>query len=837
MYDPEMKPIDVPAAIDFIRNTRRSVFLTGRAGTGKTHYLRALRRETHKQHIVLAPTGIAAIQALGVTIHSFFQLPFIPIVPTHKPRHTHPAKQTCFEQHSLLARSGFGRDKIELIRSLELIIIDEIGMVRADVMDAMDYLLRHYRHEPNKPFGGIQVLLIGDLFQLPPVLKDQDWAVLSTHYDSPYFFSSRAFRELNAVYIELQKVYRQDDPVFIDILNQVRGSCISDAAMEKLMTRYKPLSIHEPIGGRVWLTTHNRKADQINQQQLQALPSEAKALTAIIRGEFPESSYPAEATLWLKPGAQVMFIRNDSDKSRRYFNGKTGILTDIEENTVTVSCKEENGEINLIKLRRETWKNIRYRYHPQTRQLEEEEIGSFAQFPLRLAWAITIHKSQGLSFDAIIMDAAEAFAAGQVYVGLSRCRSLAGITLISPIRPHALVCDERVTRFIKGQVKEDAQLIENYRLGIHEYQRHCLLSLFDYRRCAELFHEMEKSMLALCDADEATGEWLKTIAEELNGFQQHGLRFRKELQGYLSVDDLSPDDRELAQRIRKAAGWFLKSLQAQQRTLLACPVKTIDTELVIAAERLLADVYTETDRCCQMLETALEGFTLTGYHRRKKNLRPASFPLRLLAEAPVFEASIANPGLYQLLMLKRKRIALARKIPAHLVCSAQTLEQMAGILPTGPEMMKMVPGMSDAKIRQYGKAFLKIVKAYCAEHGLDYALELEKSKGKNDTKLSGTRAETLHLLQSGMSIDDVARARNLKRSTIVGHLVILAGERQIDPGPYIPGEYAEKFGKLMETIGPEAPMKLIREAMPELDYDSIRLLLITFERGIMEKQD
>jgi len=825
----------VPEAMDFIQDTRRSVFLTGRAGTGKTHYLKTLRRETHKQHIVLAPTGIAAIQASGVTIHSFFQLPFLPIVPGRKGKQTQGGRHTSLEQHSLLARAGFNRDKIELIRSLELIIIDEIGMVRADVMDAMDFLLRHYRNEPNKAFAGIQVLLIGDLFQLPPVLKDQDWSALSEHYDSPYFFSSRGFRELGALYIELRKVYRQNDPVFIDILNQVRTSRISDAAMEKLMTRYQPQSIHEPIGGRVWLTTHNRKADQINQQQLQALPSEPKSLTAIIRGDFPESSYPAEPVLCLKPGAQVMFIRNDSDKSRRYYNGKTGTVSDMEENTVTVSCKTENGESQLIKLRRETWKNIRYRYDPQSRQLEEEEIGSFSQFPLRLAWAITIHKSQGLSFDAIIMDAAEAFAAGQVYVGLSRCRSLEGITLISPIRPHALVCDARVSHFIQSQQTDDARLTGNYRSGIHEYQRDCLISLFDYSRCLDLFHEMGKSMRALGDANEATDEWLNTISGELKACHQHGLRFQQELLGYLTDEEVSLHEPELAQRIRKAAGWFLKSLQAQQRALMSCPVKTMDTELVVAAEQSFTAYCLETDRCLQMLETALEGFSLTVYHKRKKNLRPSLCQLRLLADAPVFEGLAANPGLYQALLQKRKRIAVARKIPPHVVCSTQSLEEMASLLPTGLEMMKMVPGMSDVKIRQYGNAFVKIVRAYCAEHGLDYVQDWEKSKGKKDSSISGTRAETLLLLQKGMSIDEVANARKLKRSTIVGHLVILAGERLINPGPYIPMEYADRFMEIMEKLGQDAPMKAIRDEIPELDYDSIRLLMIANMGRAVEK--
>ena len=379
--------ISFQLASDFVNYTNASLFLTGKAGTGKTTFLKHVKENEVKNTVVVAPTGVAAINAGGTTIHSFFQLPFTPFIPVSK---GYGANDTISDKHSLISRLRLTNDRKEVMQKLELLIIDEISMVRCDVLDAIDTVLRHVRSQHTVPFGGVQVLLIGDMYQLPPVIKNEEWELLSPYYKSEYFFNSRVIESQQPVYVELNKIYRQNDGAFVQVLNQVRNNEMDLWGYELLHTRYLPDFNPARKENYITLTTHNSKADAINFKAVHELPGKVFNFDATIDGEFYEKSYPAEVNLKLKIGTQVMFLKNDVEKVRRYFNGKIGVLDKIEDDKIFVQCK---GEATAIEVRKEKWKNIRYALDKNTNQIEENEIGSFKQFPLRLAWAITIHKS------------------------------------------------------------------------------------------------------------------------------------------------------------------------------------------------------------------------------------------------------------------------------------------------------------------------------------------------------------------------------------------------------------------------------------------------------------
>lgn len=406
---------ELKLAWDFVEKTGCNIFLTGKAGTGKTTFLRNLRERSPKRMVVLAPTGIAAINAGGVTIHSFFQLPLSPFVPG--------ASFGGREQK----RYKFGKAKRNIIKTLDLLVIDEISMVRADLLDAVDSVMRRYRAH-NLPFGGVQLLLIGDLQQLAPVVKDDEWEMMKSYYDTPFFFSSKALNNAGYHTIELQKVYRQQDSSFLALLNSIRENRADDRTLAELNRRYIP-GFTPPQGSNyIRLTTHNYQAQQINDRQLALLDGTACDYRASVEGTFPESSFPADETLTLKAGAQVMFIKNDVNK--RYYNGMIGEVAFAGRDMIKVVSKDTGETIDLEPAE---WTNSKYALDAKTKEITETVEGVFRQYPLRLAWAITIHKSQGLTFEHAIIDASHSFAHGQTYVALSRCKSLEGMVLGAPL--------------------------------------------------------------------------------------------------------------------------------------------------------------------------------------------------------------------------------------------------------------------------------------------------------------------------------------------------------------------------------------------------------------------
>lgn len=526
-------------AWDFIENTGRSVFLTGKAGTGKTTFLRTVVEKCRKQAVVLAPTGIAAINAGGVTIHSFFQLPLAPYLPG-------TSVKTMF---------AFGREKRKLIASLDMIIIDEISMVRCDLLDAMDAVLRHFR-DWSKPFGGVQLLMIGDLAQLTPVVTAEDEVLLKQAYDTPYFFGSKALAQVDYVTIELQHIYRQQDLRFVDILNHVRCGQLDSTDINALNSRYVPNFVPAPEEGYIRLTTHNNIADSQNNIELQRLSGREYTYRAEIEGTFPEYSYPTSPDLRLRVGAQVMFVRNDSSPQHLYYNGMIGRVVYADNEEIRVM---PIGENQMISVERAEWENKKYSVNNTTHEIDSEVLGVFRQYPLRLAWAITIHKSQGLTFDRAVIDANRSFAPGQVYVALSRCRTLEGMVLSSPLSPSAIIGDERVDTFMAGQ--EDRARISITRLPDlkEEYHRQLIFELFDFAYIVKLEETLLRLLVEYCSSSYATLVMLhkSSVADLRTQVTDVAAKWRTAI---ASMTPPQLHEQQFLERVGRSAAYFASTL-------------------------------------------------------------------------------------------------------------------------------------------------------------------------------------------------------------------------------------------------------------------------------------
>lgn len=592
---------ELRTAWDFVESTGRSIFLTGKAGTGKTTFLKTVMEHSRKRPIVVAPTGVAAINAGGVTIHSFFQLPFSPYVPGAK----------------VESKFDFGKEKRKIIASSDLLIIDEISMVRADLLDAIDAVLRRFR-EHGQPFGGMQLLMIGDLAQLTPVVTPEDERMLKPYYDTPYFFGSKALQQIDYVTIQLSHVYRQQDESFIALLNEIREGHPSAEALSKLNSR---VTNHPSLGGEgggyIRLTTHNNLANFYNESELQKLPGRSYQYRAEVKGTFPEYSYPTAETLVLKEGAQVMFVKNDPSGEHLYYNGRIGRVMEASEKRLTVYCE---GDANAIEVEPLEWENTRYTLNEQTREIESEVQGTFKQLPLRLAWAITIHKSQGLTFDRAIIDANQSFAPGQVYVALSRCRTLEGLVLASPLDARAVINDERVDSYISQQEYQAERSIQQLPLLKQEYERYLLMQLFDFRAIlyleesmvrifAEFFYHSHASLKQLHD---------QTLIDIRQRIIDVAVKWQQKIQ-VMSIESLR--DAEFLDRVRRSAEYFADQL----RDILNKPIELsfkVETNNKQASRRLnntLPDLkQTWLARRYLLLKMAEKGYTVDNYLHEKQ---------------------------------------------------------------------------------------------------------------------------------------------------------------------------------------------------------------------------
>lgn len=540
-------------AVRLINCTGQHVFLTGKAGTGKTTFLKYIKQNSHKKLVVVAPTGVAAINAGGVTIHSFFQLPFGAFIPERND--TLELGDKFFDKNSLLRKIKLGSAKRNLIKELELLIIDEVSMVRADILDAMDAVLRSVRKQ-NLPFGGVQVLYIGDLFQLPPIISDFEKDVLEQYYSGPFFYNSMVATANPPVYIELKKIYRQSEGEFIRILNGIRNNQIEAADLEYLNTYYKPGFRPSGQDHYITLTTHNTRANAINSKELQNLAGKQHAFKAHVDGEFNENSVSAEQDLELKEGAQVMFIKNDTGEEKRYYNGKLGVVNSISDGTIQVRFPKENINIDVQK---EVWKNVRYKLDSETDRVEEEVIGTFTQYPLKLAWAITIHKSQGLTFDKAIIDAGASFAPGQVYVALSRMRSLDGLVLHSKIQAGAILSDQDALEYSRHEKSED-DLNVILKVGRKVYIKDLILKNYQWDRLINIFNEFHKEMNGRkIPMQEDASLLAKELSEKILDLGKISERFVKELTNFLEAEQYDKVD----ERVNAATDYFNQTLDKQ----------------------------------------------------------------------------------------------------------------------------------------------------------------------------------------------------------------------------------------------------------------------------------
>ena len=714
----EVENPEVARARAIIAYTDTNLFLTGRAGTGKTTFLRKLRAELPKRMVVLAPTGIAAINAQGVTIHSFFQLPFSPFIPTAD----YSRNQKGY---------AMSKQKLKLIRSLDLLVIDEISMVRADLLDAVDAALRRYRRD-TRPFGGLQLLLIGDLQQLAPVVKEEEWELLSQYYDTPFFFSSRALAQTNYATIELQHVYRQSDSRFLNLLNAVREGTVTADVLQALNSRCVPHVLPEQEQGRIRLVTHNWQAQSINQRQLEALAEKEFTYAARVEGKFPELSYPTEATLHLKLGAQVMFVKNDPNK--RFFNGMIGRVTAIDEKSFVVTPNEKPNE--RIPVEREEWTNTRYALDEATGAINEVVDGKFIQYPVKLAWAITIHKSQGLTFDRVMIDASGAFAHGQTYVALSRCRTLEGIILSSPIPASAIIADKNIDEF-NEEMEKRAVTDERICLMQKTYGKHLLSELFGF----------ERERKALAYSTRLLQEFLSsTYAESTARFEQAVRDFQTEVVGvasrfalqYTQLLESAEGDfsyAALQERLAKAAAYFNDRLSAYE-ALVNGTVLEIDNAQVrkrwnTTREELLSQLQLHLKL---LTDVMLHGFSVSGYLSVKAKAQLAADgtadnhkPIKNAAqhatrgkassqeeEKLAVPSEVVHPELYNILRQWRMKVMKREGLPAYMVVSTRAMMSMANYIPTDKRTLLKMPYFGAKTYEKYGEELLAILCQYAA---------------------------------------------------------------------------------------------------------------------------
>ena len=700
---------ELATARAIVEQTGVNLFLTGKAGTGKTTFLRSLSASTSKRHVILAPTGVAAINAGGSTIHSFFQLSFGPMVPG----------ASCSEKKSYYKMS---RDKLRLIRTLDLIIIDEISMVRPDLLDAVDETLRRFRN-PVKPFGGVQLLMIGDLRQLAPVAQDAEWEMLKDYYSSPYFFESMALKQAGFLTVELTKVYRQDDQHFVDILNRIRDNRADADTLAELNRRADRTLFPADDSGYIRLTTHNYRANRINEERLAMLDTQEFVYDADIKGNFPESAYPADPRLVLKTGAQVMFVKNDPSGARRYYNGLLGEVMSLDEGKVLV--RPRTPGMPEISVSFDTWQNTRYKLNA-TGDIVEEVEGSFSQIPLRPAWAITIHKSQGLTFDRAIVDAGHSFAPGQTYVALSRCRSLDGLLLDMPLSPGAIMTDSAVSDFISRCASaggEDA--IEVYKKG---YFADLLKEMFDFSLIRNALEGYQHDVLstisgmypnylrAVDDCRTVMETEVKDVARKLYAF------FAATLPGVGDADAAA----RLSVKIKGGCAWFEERLSPLAEVCARMPAvidNSRDERRVKRSRDALLDLVDVKIRVLQAFRE--KEFDTMAYLQvkadallnassasrpdssgRKGLAKPAKEPARQFA----VRQDVENPELYDLLCEWRRERAGGK--PAYTVLPNVALMDIASLLPRDRGELMSVAGMGKKRCSEYGEELIEIVNQY-----------------------------------------------------------------------------------------------------------------------------
>lgn len=801
---------ELELAWEFVNNTNRSIFLTGKAGTGKTTFLHRLKMNSLKRLVVVAPTGVAAINAKGVTIHSFFQMPFGPILP----------------DTNLNASKGFNRKfsktKINIIKSMDLLVIDEISMVRADLLDGIDRTLRRFRNR-NKVFGGVQVLMIGDLQQLSPVIKEQEWDLLKHIYPNGFFFSSKAFTECNAITIELKHIYRQENPKFIEILNEIRNNTLSLKAADELNKRYIPNFTPEPDAGYISLTTHNNKAEATNNQELNKITTKPYTYKAEVDGKFPEYAFPNKERLELKVGAQVMFVKNDSSPEKRYFNGKIGKVILLDADEVVVHCPDDDFNINVTP---EIWENINYSVDIETKAITEEKIGSYTQMPLRLAWSITIHKSQGLTFEKAIIDAQGAFAHGQTYVALSRCKSLEGLVLKSKINSGQIINDINVKSFNENaeqNAPDQNILIDSQK----QFQLDLIAEIFEFyaflyplNRILDLYY---KNRTVVEGPIEST---FLPIKDTITNFLKVANGFNSQLQQLSNNEGLCDESVVIQERFKKGIGYF----KVETETKILEPLKTFafTTDNQAVGEELTKHL----DGFEELLHVKMLYFNgLLGGFNSKQFLELRAKSVFIGKDKPkkprkaVIDGT-SNVELFEKLRILRNDIAKEKGLVHFQVFTQKALYEICETLPTNKKELLAVNGMGKTRVEKYGSDILKVIRAYCDAHDIETSTDIdifETSKPKR--KKGDTKKESLTLFQLGKSIQEIADTRELNINTIIGHLASFLSTGEVKITDLMPDSHYKELTVLI----PQKTFDNLSDLKHQLDekysYGELRLVL------------
>lgn len=832
-----MEAIDknIKLAHDLVKFTSKSVFLTGKAGTGKTTFLRNLPNITRKRMAVVAPTGVAALNAGGVTIHSFFQLPFTPYIPEGA-----DVSFVTKDEDGNAVREQFrmSGNKIKLLRSLDLLVIDEISMVRSDLLDAVDSVLRHYRRS-SLPFGGVQLLMIGDLYQLTPVVKEEEWRIISRFYRSPYFFDSNALKKVDYVTVELTHIFRQQDDVFISILNQIRTNTLTSESLAVLNSRVST-NTDDDDEQNIRLTTHNNDANGINTSKLDALEGQEYTFEADIIDNFPPYMYPTDETLTLKVGAQVMFIKNDSSPAKLYYNGKIGKITEIDDTKIMVLCK---GDLSPIEVKEEKWENIQYVVNNETKEIEQNVIGEFIQYPLRLAWAITVHKSQGLTFDRAIIDVHAAFAFGQVYVALSRCKSLEGLTLKTPISSQMIKSDTEVVTFCDNarQKQPDEQSLNKY---IVSYQRDVLLKIFDFNSLQRQLAEIRKVYMS--NFNRFNPEYSQRLIDVVQQFDSQIFDVNKKFVVQMwkifsaSPDVQLKDDEFLQQRLSKASEYYHGKLaeiigEPFSQMLLESDNKEIDDEMKSALEAL------ELEYCKKrnIFEKLRDGFSTEMYLKIISITEDKFVPTFSRKSHPTYSAPKTNKELFGVLNAWRKSVADEFDMPVYYVLPQKSLVEIVDKLPRNAKSLSKITGIGVKKVAAYGNDILNIINDYCKTNGIDddaISPELDKlpepKKAKKPKPSKGDSfKKSFEMFKQGMSVADIAKERSLVESTVYSHLTRFIKTGEIQPEELI-GK--EKFSEIMDFLeshsfsGSVSP--LYAEAEGKYSYEELRVGLAFMEK-------
>lgn len=684
-------------AKDIILNTDTTLFVTGRAGTGKTTLLRYVAESSQKNTVVVAPTGIAAINAGGVTIHSFFKLPFAPFIPS------------VIEAKKLIAGQKMRAEFRSVIRSVDMIIIDEVSMLRADILDAIDVVLRHYRNS-KFPFGGVQMVFFGDMYQLPPVCVNDEWFILKDYYSTPYFFSAKVFEKQEIVCLELDKIFRQRDADFVEILNQVRNNNISKENFNRLNDRYNPDFDLENNQDFVVLTTHNAVSDDINESRLIDIDSKTFIFDAAIKGDFPEYLYPVEQQIVLKKGARVMFTANDHiNPERLYYNGKMGTVVELEDNNVYVTC---DGEDDPIQVNYETWENNTFSYNRKENSVDVKTIGTFTQLPLRLAWAITIHKSQGLTFQKVAIDAANSFTSGQVYVALSRCTSLDGIVLLSPINSNSIMVDSRIQRFSKNNFNED--LLPDF---VNRKKRdtlcNMLIKLFSFNLLEVAVLDLKGYVTEFrADFSDYTPEMVENILSIVQDLSDVGTRFAVQLRKITNANDFSL----LNSRVNDAKKYFLQRLETLEKAMDITNVSTKKKERANKFSKFLNEVNKNLQETLFFLKNLDDNISVEQFYMLRHEFVVEKVNYNIYEE----EKEDANEQIvdseliaviYSKLMAWRNNLAKELDIPSYLIFKKDTIMEMAQKMPDTKDKLLKINGVGKVKAGKYGQECIDIIKS------------------------------------------------------------------------------------------------------------------------------